>query len=99
LAIVTWVCACKTLDYLPPHKGSAQFFRLTYRLLSVLMLVLPLLAYWLVTSLDDSPNTLFYVELAAIWTFAVYWIVKSWELALSGLEYDPASACQPRENA
>jgi len=90
LAVVTWVCACKTLDYLPPQRGSATLYRLTYRTLSVLMLALPLSAYWLVTSSTDSPNTLFYVELAAIWTFAVYWLVKSRELALSGLEHDPA---------
>lgn len=92
LAVVTWVCACKTLDYLPPQKGSATLFRLVYRALSVLMLALPLSAYWLVTSSTNSANTLFYVELAAIWTFGVYWVVKSRELALSGLEHDPAMA-------
>ncbi|MFK7964867.1 MAG: hypothetical protein AB8C46_12970 [Burkholderiaceae bacterium] len=88
LAIVTWVCACKTLEFLPADKGNKTLFKVIYRTLSVLMLALPLAAYWLVQFFDNQ-SALYFVELAAIWTFAVYWLVRSWELALSGLEFRP----------
>ena len=88
LAIVTWVCACKTLEFLPADKGNKTLFKLIYRTLAVLMLALPLAAYGLVQFFDGK-STLYFVELAAIWTFAIYWLVRSRELALSGLEFPP----------
>lgn len=55
-------------------------FRGTYRLLVVLVLVLPaaalILAGW-----AGSPGALFAVEAAALYAFAAFWIVKTYELS------------------
>lgn len=57
-------------------------YRLAYRVLVVLVLVFPALAL-LIFWLADPSAALFAVEAAALWAFATFWIVKTYELARS----------------
>ncbi len=89
LAAVVWFCASKTLAYLPASQGDAALYRRTYRSIALLMLACLLVGG--VLALPSMPFSrpagwVFFVEAAAVWTFALYWAVKSRELALSQLE-------------
>lgn len=57
-------------------------YRLGYRILVVLVLLFPALAL-LIAWLMDSTMALFLVETAALYAFATFWIVKTYELARS----------------
>lgn len=60
--------------------GRRRRYRAIYRLLVVLVLVFPVLAL-LVAGWVDSPAALFAVEAAALYAFATFWMVKTYELA------------------
>lgn len=63
-----------------PQADLQRRYRQAYRILVVLVLGLPVLAL-LVAWLMDSPATLFTVEAAALYAFASFWIVKTYELS------------------
>lgn len=86
LAAVVWFCAAKTLAYLPAGKGDAALYRRTYRSIALLMLACLLAGLVPALRIPHPANWVFFVEAAAVWSFALYWAVKSRELALSQLE-------------
>ena len=86
LAFVVWFCASKTLAYLPAGKGDAALYQRTYRSIALLMLACPLTGLALALLFNHLATWVFFVEAAGVWTFALYWAVKSRELALSQLE-------------
>lgn len=65
-----------------PDPELRRSYGTAYRLLVVLVLGLPVAAL-LIAWLMDSTMALFLVETAALWAFATFWIVKTYELARS----------------
>jgi hypothetical protein len=93
LAIVAWFCANKSLVYLPVGHDSAKFRR-TYRGIAIAMILFPISGLVLAFLFGAASDKIFFIEAAGILTFALYWTVKSYELALSHLERDPIEALQ-----
>jgi len=86
LAIVAWQCADMTLKHLPAkHKHLAAGFRLTYRSIAALMVLAPVLGLG-ANYLLQARSGVFFMEALGIWIFAAYWLVKSYEMALSQAE-------------
>ena len=79
-AYVSLFRARDTVDLLPAAERPG--FTRTYRLLGLLMVVIPLsvVAAHLVLA-DANSRMLWLVEVAGIYTFAVFWLVKSREIA------------------
>lgn len=65
-----------------PDPQLQRRYRAVYRTLVVLVLVFPALAL-LIAWLMDSTMALFLVETAALYAFATFWIVKTYELSRS----------------
>lgn len=63
-----------------PHPKLQSRYRTAYRMLAVLVLAFPAMAL-LIAWLMDSPAALFAVETAALYAFASFWIVKTYELS------------------
>ncbi len=62
-------------------------FRVIYRVLGVLMIVLPLIAIVTTAALKASHST-FWVESAGVWAFAAYWLTKTIEYRKTNVERD-----------
>lgn len=90
LAIVARVCARESLDFLPANISRAKYERL-YKRIAIAMVLFPIAG---VAVAYLFGHWIFFVEAAGVMTFGFYWAVKSWELALSGLERDPEEAVQ-----
>ena len=93
LAIVAWFCANKSLQYLPVGHDPAKFRRI-YRSIAIAMILFPIAGFSVAFLFGVASHKVFFIEAAGILTFGVYWVVKSYELALSGLERDPDEALQ-----
>src|SRR5690606_20220505 len=65
-----------------PNAELQRSYRTGYRILVVLVLLFPALAL-LIAWLMDSTLWLFLVETAALYAFATFWIVKTYELSQS----------------
>ena len=91
LAIVAWSCANKSLEYLPPGHDPKKFRR-TYRSIAVAMILFPVAGLAAAFPFGAWSQKVFFIEAAGIMTFGLYWVFKSRELALSGLEKDPVEA-------
>lgn len=91
LAAVVWFCASKTLPHLAAGPETARTYERGYHTIAILMLTFPLTGLALALFLNGLSNAVFFVEAAGIWTFGLYWAVKSRELAQSKLE-SPAPA-------
>jgi hypothetical protein len=61
-------------------------YRDRYHVTGVLMLIFPVIAWVLTTILNDDTKFIFFVELLGLWSFAVYWLIKSMELEDSQAE-------------
>jgi len=97
MAIVAWFCTKETLKYLKEKKPTqVPTFEKLYTGIAIFMFVLPLLAY-LVTRFLEWKWQLFAVEAAGIIVFAIYWMVKTCELYLSGAEEMAALGLNPNE--
>ena len=88
LAIVAWFCANKSLEYLPAGHDAAKF-RAIYKCLAVAMILFPIPGLALAYMFGVPSSIVFFIEAAGIFTFGIYWVVKSRELALSRLERNP----------
>jgi hypothetical protein len=91
LAIVAWLCAEKSLEYLPTDHDPERF-RKTYKIIAVSMLLFPLIGLAIAFLLGLWPHKVFFIEAAGVLTFGTYWTVKTRELKLSSLETDPGQA-------
>ncbi|MBL8324210.1 MAG: hypothetical protein JNJ89_04550 [Rubrivivax sp.] len=92
LAIVSWSCAEKTLEFAPPTV-DVESFRRTYKGLALAMLLFPLpglAAAWLFGLWDT--HKVFFIEAAGILIFGAYWALKSREMWLSQPEKEPQQA-------
>lgn len=82
LAYVSVFRASDTLSLVRDAR-RARLLQRVYRWLGVAMLVSPLaalLAERVVRPAFGEPSVVFFVEAFAVWSFAAYWLVKSWEL-------------------
>jgi hypothetical protein len=74
-ACIAYVCiflASETLVEMTDPTVAARY-RLTYRILGVLMILLPLIASLI-------SQYVFWVEFAAVWVFSTYWLIKCREM-------------------
>lgn len=68
-----------------PGRLLQQRYRAVYRALTVMVLVLPVIAFLMAWAVEPS-ITLFVVETAALFAFATFWLVKTYELARSHVD-------------
>jgi hypothetical protein len=90
-ATIAYVCLTRASDTLSliEDPARAKQLRNIYRGLGAMMILSPLVAVALATLLQPShPNSslVFFVEGVAVWTFAAYWLTKSWELRMTNAE-------------
>jgi len=75
-----------TLD-LVQNQTTKKALTYTYIALAALMIVLPLIAAYLsYYSPENGRHVIFWVEFAAVYVFATYWMVKSFEVKETALE-------------
>ncbi len=91
LAIVAWMCAEKSLEYLPAGHDPEKFRR-TYKRIAIAMILFPVVGIAAAFLFGAASGKVFYIEAAGILTFGAYWAVKMYELSLSRLEKDPDEA-------
>lgn len=85
LVYVTWLRSKDTLKYLPTEAQRKRFLRL-YRTTSVVMGLSPAVAVVLQSLLGQAGKHIFFIEAAGVWAFAAFWLVKSLEMKISGVE-------------
>ena len=86
---MAYVCifrARDTLDELNDGKLRKRFKRI-YRVLGIAMVVTPITAWCFAVVFHGLEKYTFYIEWFGVWVFAFYWLVKSSELSISGLEH------------
>jgi hypothetical protein len=79
VAIVCIWLSDQTLGYVQDEK-TRHFFYAFYKLLGWSMLLLPALAFVLLSSGWGRLHRIFFVEAAAVWVFAAFWMTKSIEI-------------------
>lgn len=78
IAYVSWTCGKYTLQYLESEEDQELFGNL-YKIIAIAMGVVVFSAVLILMRLDDVTEYPigFFIELAAIWVFAAYWIVQT----------------------
>lgn len=69
-----------------PDPSRQRFYRIVYKFLGGGMIIFPLLSALLLYLFDETRSIIFFIELASVWTFSIYWIVKSFEINESQLD-------------
>ncbi len=90
VGIVTLFCTKQTLG-LVADADRRRFFRIGYRITGIAMILFPILISlykWFFPELAEHTRQLFCLEAACIWIFAIYWLLKSWELRGSMAEIE-----------
>lgn len=90
--LVGYVAGCRSWDTLTEMEPGRQraFFQWLYRVIGVLMVVLPLLV--LLINLRNwsgalFPHAIFWMEACGVWVFGLFWIAKTWELHMTEFEW------------
>lgn len=96
IAFVCIVLAPQTLKFIkddPKYTNKDlmlskyNWYRGAYRLLGFLMIGLPLLATLLLLFRSEArDHVIYFAELAGIWVFGIYWIVKTIEMRETSLD-------------
>lgn len=68
-----------------PSRSLRRRYRAAYRVITVVVLVLPVIAFLLAWAVEPTV-TLFVVEAVALCAFATFWLVKTYELARSHVD-------------
>lgn len=86
---IAYVCLFRAADtlHLLKDERREQKFRMLYKVTGILMVVSPLVALLLTVLLQQFKSYVYFVELVGTWTFAAYWILKSYELSITNAEY------------
>ncbi|WP_019562076.1 MULTISPECIES: hypothetical protein [Caldimonas] len=82
---IAYVCLFRAADTLSllPDPALARRYRRTYHALGLAMILAPAAAFALGWWLERSTGhrwTLFLAEAAGVWSFAAYWLVKTFEM-------------------
>lgn len=89
LALVAWLCTKESVGKLP--VGPRDKFRRWYRGLAIAMFLSPFVAIGaaaLVRGYGIPGKTIFFIEWFMLWTFAFYWLLRSFELERSQFEWE-----------
>ncbi len=86
IAYVSLFRASDTLHLLNDERRERQFKRI-YRITGALLLVSPLTAVLMTLVFMQYTSYVFFAELAGIWAFGAYWLVKSHELSVTNAEH------------
>lgn len=80
---IAYVCIFRASDTLTLIKDDAKRkrYRRGYKLLGVLMLASPVIAFILSSILKLQNSSTFFVEVAGVYVFAAYWVLKSYEIS------------------
>lgn len=78
-------CASDTLDLIQDETKRIRYRR-CYQILGLLMVVLPLSAACLKYFAPWRDWTIFWVEVAGIYVFSAYWLVKSYEISQTDMD-------------
>ncbi len=80
---IAYVCIFRASDTLAliHDKAAYRCYRRTYICLGIAMVALPALAFFFISQLPLHTSAIFFVELAGIYVFATYWVVKSHEVS------------------
>ncbi|GGY78594.1 hypothetical protein GCM10011613_24120 [Cellvibrio zantedeschiae] len=90
---IAYVCiwrANDTLHLIVDEKVRKSYARI-YKLLGILMLVLPALVWAWLYYLPLKKSLIFFIEMGSVYTFATYWVLKSREAKMSGLDEQAAT--------
>ena len=85
IAIVCIFCASNTLGIIK-DEAKRKRYRMSYLVFGVSMVALPLLAACLKYFAPLRDWTIFFVEVAGIYVFAGYWLLKSYEIGQTGFD-------------
>lgn len=85
MAYVSVFCAKQTLGELQ-NQGLAKLFRYGYCFLGIAMVLVPGSAYLLTVLADERSHYVIVAESGALLVFGSYWVVKTVELYISGIE-------------
>lgn len=85
LVYVVWFRSGDTLHLLPSNTTPtrARYIQL-YRIVGGVMLISPLTAFIVNSFIGTQTSYVFFIEVAGIWAFAAYWLIKGSELKRSG---------------
>ncbi len=87
--LIAYICIFRALDTLNQsqiEESRKKVYMIIYWILGVSMIALPLFsALWLYL-VNETGSLIFWVELAGVWVFSAYWIVKTIEINESQLE-------------
>ncbi|HYX15108.1 MAG TPA: DUF998 domain-containing protein [Nostoc sp.] len=88
---IAYVCICLASDTLTPDLMKKEYDRKKYgriyKLLGLAMIAIPLITLLLTLIIPPGSGvraTIFWVETSGVVVFAVYWIVKSYEIYVTG---------------
>jgi hypothetical protein len=87
-ACIAYVCIWRAGDSLvliQDPKAKQRYQRL-YQSLGVAMVLCPLAAWAFISLLPIKKTVIFFVELAGIYVFALYWVIKSREASRTQLD-------------
>ncbi len=87
--LIAYVCIFRskdTLDQSQMDKSQIRIYTIIYWILGFSMVALPLFAAVWLNLVNETGSLVFWVELAGIWVFSAYWIVKTIEIDQSQLE-------------
>ncbi|MEJ2455391.1 MAG: hypothetical protein P8103_14715 [Candidatus Thiodiazotropha sp.] len=86
--LMAYVCICLARDTLDELKDEKQkhWYLKAYRILGVLMILVPIIALGIAYIFSSLKQYTFFVEWVGVWVFASYWLVKSSEMSLTGME-------------
>ena len=88
-ACIAYVCiwrAGDTLTLIKNDPAKTARYRRTYQILGLAMLICPLLAWVLISWMPFHKSAIFFTELAGIYVFATYWVIKTIEAYKTGLD-------------
>lgn len=89
LICMAYVCVFRASDtlYLMEHAGQARKFRRLYQAIGGCMVLTALLAVLQTMVLRQYHSYAYFAQMGTLWTFSIYWIAKSVELAISMAEH------------
>jgi len=88
-ASIAYVCirrAGDTLSLIKNDPAKRARYRRTYQMLGWAILICPIVAWVLISWMPLRRSTIFFTEVAGIYVFATYWVVKTIEASKTGLD-------------
>jgi hypothetical protein len=85
IAFVCIFTSCETLKAIS-NPVRRKFYRKIYNFLGAGMIIFPVSSAILLLSSSQRSKTIYFIELAAVWSFSAYWIVKTKEINESQID-------------